>query len=121
MTSDITDNFISKLFQITNRNDNLIYTVEWDRPIVLIGGFLTIMTDNSEVIDLKVISNAITYIVLRSFRIENNTPHLFIDIIKKLVLNPGDQIFIQASNSYGVSILPEIHGNLSFVRQPKLN
>lgn len=120
MSSEITNNFISKLFKLVNRTNTLIYTVEADRPITIIGGSLSILTDDSEVIDFSVISGSITYIILRNHRIDNNTPSQFIESIKRLVLNPGDQIYVQAKNSYGISSLPEIHGHISFVRQPKL-
>jgi len=116
-----TDNFLCKYFKITNRTLNLIHTAEADMPITLIGGSLTILTDDSEVIDFIVRSNSIDYTILKGFRIKNDSPDLFFKLISRLVLNPGDQIYIQAVNSFGVLTLPEIHGTLSYVRQPKLN
>lgn len=118
--SSATDNFISKLFKLNNRNNTLIYTVEADRPIVIIGGSLSILSDDSEQIDFSVAVNSVTYTLLRNYKIDNDFPSQFIESIKRLVLNPGDSIYIQAKNSYGVTASPDIHGQLSFVRQPKL-
>lgn len=116
----ITDNFYTTFVKISDRLNNLIYTVDVNQPVVIIGGNLTINSDDSEVIDLKVISNSIEYLILKNFRISNIQPEQFINSILKLALNPGDRLYIQAKNSYGISINPDISGFISFVKQPKL-
>lgn len=118
--SSITDNLFSIYSKIVDRNSNTLYVVEADRPVTLIGLTSTILTDDSETIDLKVVSNNVTYYLLKSYRIENSKPDNLIKILNRLTLNPGDSLIVQANNSFGVSVLPEIHFCISFVRQPKL-
>ena len=116
----ITDSFFTQFIRIQDRTNKLIYTVPNDQPVVVIGGNLTINSDETEVINIKVVSNSVEYLIIKNFKISNINPEQFINSILKLALNPGDQLYIQALNSYGIVSNPDIYGFISFVKQPKL-
>ncbi len=119
--ADTNQNFQSQFFKITNRAKTNIFTVPAGQPITIIGGSLTILTDNSETIDMVVKINNEDYTLLSNYKINNDFPDSFIKSINRVVFEAGSILSIQAKNSFGVSTLPDIHGFISFIKQPKLS
>lgn len=111
----------SIFFKLNNRSETRIYTVDPGQPITIIGGSLSILTDNSETIDMVISTAGVKYTILSNYRINNDFPDTFIKAINRMTLEAGTQILLTAKNSFGVTTNPDIHGYLSFIKQPKLS